>query len=92
MQGSVNELMGLYDDALFAYERALLHNHSSIRAMAGIALILKKREKYSPAIDYLNKVLQLDPTNGELWGELGTSSSSKQSEQSKLIHVKATAS
>lgn len=63
--------MGDLDRAISAYETALRHNPYSVRAMNAISMILRTKEKYAQAAEYLNNILQLDNTNGEIWGSLG---------------------
>ncbi|PYH91677.1 TPR-like protein [Aspergillus ellipticus CBS 707.79] len=69
--GSLTELMGELDGALNAYEQALRHNQWSIPAMNAISCILRTKEQYPKAIEYLQNILKLDPTSGETWGSLG---------------------
>ncbi|PTU19439.1 hypothetical protein P175DRAFT_0510699 [Aspergillus ochraceoroseus IBT 24754] len=69
--GSLTELMGELDAAMNAYEQALRHNQWSIPAMNAISSILRTREQFPKAIEYLQNILKLDPTSGETWGSLG---------------------
>ncbi|PGG96953.1 hypothetical protein AJ79_09395 [Helicocarpus griseus UAMH5409] len=69
--GHLSELMGDLDGAMSAYEQALRHNQWSIPAMTSISCILRTREQFPKAIEYLQNILKLDPTNGECWGSLG---------------------
>ena len=69
--GSATELMGDLDGALHAYEQALRHNFQSIQAMNAISCILRTKENFPRAIEYLQAILKLDSTNGEVWGSLG---------------------
>jgi tetratricopeptide (TPR) repeat protein len=69
--GTVTELIGDLDRALAAYEAALRHNPYSTRAMNSISCILRTKEQYPKAIDYLNSILQIEQNNGETWGSLG---------------------
>ncbi len=69
--GSFSELLGNMDDALQAYERALHANPNSIQAMNAISLILRSREDFAKAVEYLQAILKLDANNGEVWGSLG---------------------
>ncbi|KAJ5907704.1 hypothetical protein N7495_000386 [Penicillium taxi] len=69
--GSLTELMGDLDGSMNAYEQALRHNTWSIPAMNAISLILRTKEQFPKAIEYLQNILKLDPTNGETWGSLG---------------------
>ncbi len=70
--GSLTELMGDLDGAMSAYEQALRHNQYSIQAMNAISLILRTKEKFPRAVEYLQNILKLDGNNGEVWGSLGT--------------------
>lgn len=54
-----------------AYERALSINPQSIPAMNAMSLILRTKEEFSKACEFLNAILKLDPQNGEAWGSLG---------------------
>ncbi|KKY27442.1 putative transcriptional corepressor cyc8 [Phaeomoniella chlamydospora] len=69
--GNVTELMGDLDGAVSAYEQALRHNAWSIPAMNAVSCILRTREQFPKAIEYLQNILKLDPNNGEVWGSLG---------------------
>ena len=70
-EGALAELMGNLEDAMSAYEHALRANPNSIPAMNAISLVLRTREEFSKAADYLQAILKLDNTNGEAWGSLG---------------------
>lgn len=65
--------MGDLDGAIQAYERALHHNKYSIAAMNAISCILRTKENFPHAIEYLQAILKLDQNNGEVWGSLGKS-------------------
>lgn len=69
--GSATELMGDLDGALHAYEQALRHNFQSIQAMNAISCILRTKENFPRAVEYLQGILKLDGSNGEVWGSLG---------------------
>jgi general transcriptional corepressor CYC8 len=69
--GSLADLMGDLDGALQAYEHALRHNQWSVPAMTGIATILRTREQFAKAVEYLQNILKIDANNGEIWGSLG---------------------
>lgn len=62
------------EDALFAYEQAIRANPNSIQAMNSISAILRTREDFPKAIEYLNQILKIDNSNGEAWGSLGEQS------------------
>ena len=69
--GSTCELQGDPDGALFAYEQALRHNYQSIQALNAISCILRTKENFPRAVEYLQTILKLDQANGEVWGSLG---------------------
>ncbi|KAL4807416.1 hypothetical protein BDV18DRAFT_137631 [Aspergillus unguis] len=69
--GSLTELMNDADGAMNAYEQALRHNQWSIPAMNAISCILRTKEHFPKAIEYLQNILKLDPASGETWGSLG---------------------
>lgn len=70
--GSTCELQGDSDGALFAYEQALRHNFQSIQALNAISCILRTKENFPRAVEYLQTILKLDQANGEVWGSLGS--------------------
>ncbi|CAI2163681.1 11924_t:CDS:10 [Funneliformis geosporum] len=69
--GSAAELMQEYDRAMSAYESALRHNAYSIAALSGIAALCRGREQFPRAVDYFQRILNIDQANGEIWGALG---------------------
>lgn len=69
----MTELIGDLDGGMTAYEQALRHNQWSIPAMTAISQILRTREQFPKAIEYLQNILKLDPQSGETWGSLGRS-------------------
>lgn len=69
--GSFSELLGNLDEAMLAYEHALNANPNSIPAMNAISLILRTREDFHKAVEYLQAILKIDANNGEVWGSLG---------------------
>ena len=69
--GSVTELMGDLDRAMAAYENALRQNPYSIPAMNSISCILRTKEQFAKAVEYLQSILNLDANNGDIWGSLG---------------------
>lgn len=69
--GHLSELMGDYDGAIHAFEQALRHNQWSIPAMSAISCILRSREHFQKAIEYLQNIIKLDPQSGDSWGSLG---------------------
>jgi general transcriptional corepressor CYC8 len=64
--------MGDPEAALVCYERALTHNQWSVPALLGIASVLREKEQFMPATEYLKTILKVDQNNGEVWGSLGT--------------------
>lgn len=74
MPGSASELMNDLDGAFTAYERALRHNYQSITAMNAISCILRTKENFPKAVEFLQAILKLDANNGEVWGSLGMDS------------------
>lgn len=71
--GHLGELVGDVDEAIASYENALRANSRSIPAMNAISAIYRKQEQYPKALSYIQNILKLDETNGEVWGHLGTS-------------------
>jgi len=69
--GNLAELMGNLDEAMTAYEHALRANPNSIPAMMAASLVLRTREEFHKAAEYLQAILKIDNTNGEAWGSLG---------------------
>lgn len=69
--GSTYELQGESDQAISAYEQALRHNFQSIQALNAISNILRVKEEFPRAVDYLQIMLKIDGANGEVWGSLG---------------------
>ena len=68
---SFSETLGDTEAAISAYENALRHDTWSVPAMSGIASILRDRDQYALAIDYLRSILKVDQANGEVWSHLG---------------------
>ncbi|KAL3474371.1 hypothetical protein BJX99DRAFT_231729 [Aspergillus californicus] len=69
--GNLTEMLGDLDGAMAAFEQAQRHNQWSIPAMNAISCILRTKEQFPKAIEYLQSILKLDPSNGETWGSLG---------------------
>lgn len=65
--------MGEMDSAFQAYERALRCNNMSIPAMLSITCILRAKDQFPAAVDYLKQILRIEPNNGEVWSSLGRS-------------------
>jgi tetratricopeptide (TPR) repeat protein len=64
--------MGNLDEAMSSYERALRTNPNSVPAMNAMSSVLRTREDFPKAAEYLNAIIKLDDRNGEAWGCLGT--------------------
>lgn len=71
MLGTLNEMHNALDDALFAYEQALRHNLYSTQTLNCISTILRTKEQYQDAMEYLRNIIKMEPANGEAWGNLG---------------------
>lgn len=69
--GSCAEVLGDLDRAMQAYEAALRMNPYSVSAMNLISTILRTKEQFPKAVDYLQSILNMEPSNGEIWGSLG---------------------
>ncbi|KAF2497615.1 TPR-like protein [Lophium mytilinum] len=69
--GSLSEQMHDLDGAIGCYEHALRHNAWSVPAMSGIAGILRTKDQFPNAVEYLRTILKVESTNGEIWGSLG---------------------
>lgn len=71
--GALHEMQGELDNAITAYEQAIKHNSWSVPAMQAISGILRSRDQFAHAIEYLRTILKIDANNGEVWGSLGES-------------------
>eukprot|EP01114_Cavostelium_apophysatum_P002663 TRINITY_DN1235_c0_g1_i4.p1 TRINITY_DN1235_c0_g1~~TRINITY_DN1235_c0_g1_i4.p1 ORF type:complete len:677 (-),score=191.42 TRINITY_DN1235_c0_g1_i4:966-2996(-) len=69
--GSLSELMHDPDKAMFSYENALRHNPCNIKALTQIASICRLREQYPKAVEFFQRILNIENNNGEIWGALG---------------------
>lgn len=69
--GSFSELLRTPDEALQAYERALIANPQSITALNAIGMLLKGREAFDKALEFFRTIVDMDRNNGEAWGNLG---------------------
>lgn len=63
--------MRIPDEALQAYERALIANPQSITALNAIGMLLKGREAFDKALEFFRTIVDMDRNNGEAWGNLG---------------------
>jgi glucose repression mediator protein len=73
--GSLCELQNDLDGAIVAYECAIKHNSWSVPAMQSISSILRARDQFSAAVEYLKQILKIDINNGDVWGSLGKAKS-----------------
>ncbi|KAK7468464.1 glucose repression mediator protein, variant 2 [Stygiomarasmius scandens] len=69
--GRVAEQMGDLEHALNAYENALRHNPVSLSGLTQVAGIARIKENYPKAIEFFQRVLNLQEENGEVWSALG---------------------
>lgn len=69
--GKVSENMGELDGATQAYERAMNFNRWSVPAMLAISCILRSKDQFTAAVEYLRQIIKIEPNNGEVWSSLG---------------------
>lgn len=69
--GSAAETMNDTSRALSAYDSALLHNPYSVPALSAMASIYRSMDHFDLAVDYFQRVLDIDRENGEVWGAMG---------------------
>ena len=69
--GSLSELLGELDGAMDAYQRAMWFNTTSVQAMLAISCILRSKDQFTAAVEYLRSILKIEATNGEVWSSLG---------------------
>ncbi|KAJ1922271.1 glucose repression mediator protein [Mycoemilia scoparia] len=69
--GTIAELMGDVEKALTYYESALRHNPYSIPALTQIASLYRQREEFEKAVDFFQRIINIDNSNGEIWGAIG---------------------
>ncbi len=69
--GGLSEALGDLDGATQAYERAMHHNNWSVQAMLAISCILRSKDQFTQAVDYLRSILKIETQNGEVWSSLG---------------------
>ena len=63
--------MDRLDEATESYEHALRINPNSVPAMVAISCILRSKDQFPQAVDYLQQILRIDAANGETWSSLG---------------------
>ncbi|KAJ3223791.1 hypothetical protein HK099_000684 [Clydaea vesicula] len=69
--GAFCESLGETERAQIFYENALRNNPNSIQCLQQIAALCQNREQYAAAVEYFQQILNLEPTNGEVWGAIG---------------------
>ncbi|KAK9762843.1 glucose repression mediator protein, partial [Basidiobolus ranarum] len=69
--GALAELMLDHDRALNAYEATLRHNPYSISALTQIASLCRSREQFPKAVEYFQRILNIEGNHGDIWGALG---------------------
>lgn len=69
--GSLSEMMGELDGATQAHERAMNFNQWSVPAMLAISCILRSKDQFTAAVEYLRQIIKIEPANGEVWSSLG---------------------
>ena len=69
--GGISEALGDLESATQAYERAMTHNQWSVPAMLAISCILRSKDQFTAAVEYLRQILKIEATNGEVWSSLG---------------------
>ncbi|KAK8845387.1 hypothetical protein IAR55_006100 [Kwoniella newhampshirensis] len=69
--GAVAEGLNNQDRALTAFENALRHNPSSILGLNAVASIARSRDNFDKAIEYFQRILNMNQDNGEVWGSMG---------------------
>lgn len=74
--GTVCDAMGELDKAAVAYEYSLRHNPLNVQTLSALANIFIKKQRYSNAADYLQRVVKAEPNNGEVWAQLAYTVSS----------------
>ena len=71
--GELSESLMDLDTALFAYENVLRCNESNVKALHQISVICRTLDRHPQAIEYLLRLLRIEPTDGEMWASLGHS-------------------
>lgn len=69
--GSAAEAMEDYTRALSAYDSALLHNPYSVPALSAMASMYRTLDHFDLAVECFQRVLNITPDNGEVWGAMG---------------------
>ena len=61
--GNLSEVMGELDGATQAYERAMNFNQWSVQAMLAISCILRSKDQFTSAVEYLRQILKVEPSS-----------------------------
>lgn len=69
--GNAEEVVGNPDGALTAYQRANQLNQWCVPAMLAISSILRSKDQFTGAVEYLRNIIKIEPGNGEVWSSLG---------------------
>ncbi|PVU95872.1 hypothetical protein BB561_001568, partial [Smittium simulii] len=69
--GSIAEMMNDYKKAMHAYEMSIKHNPYSLTSLQRIALIYRQQENFEKAVEYYQRIISIDGTEGETWGAIG---------------------
>ncbi|KAF8323076.1 TPR-like protein [Clavulina sp. PMI_390] len=65
------ERMGDLDASQNAYQRAVRHNPNSVEAHTRIAAIARGRDNLDEAIAHWQRVVEVQPENGDVWSAMG---------------------
>ncbi|KAL1529504.1 hypothetical protein AB1Y20_000450 [Prymnesium parvum] len=68
---AMHEDQNMLDEAAAAYKQVLHHNPYNVHALSQLASISRHQERFHDAVMYLQRIVQLDSTNGELHGAVG---------------------
>ncbi|KAI9592499.1 hypothetical protein BDF19DRAFT_425315 [Syncephalis fuscata] len=69
--GSIADQMQEFDRAISCFESALRHNPYSVPALTKIGVLCKSRNQFQRAVEYFQRIINVDSNNGEIWGLLG---------------------
>ncbi|PVV05476.1 hypothetical protein BB560_000011 [Smittium megazygosporum] len=69
--GSMAESMANYGLAMHAYEMSLKHNSYSLPSLQRIALIYRQQEDFEKAVEYYQRIISINGSDGETWGAIG---------------------
>jgi hypothetical protein len=69
--GAIADQMQDYDRAISCFESALRHNPYSVPALTKIGVLCKSRNQFQRAVEYFQRIINVDNNNGGIWGLLG---------------------